>query len=172
MSNGENAERENKRGKVCCGGIQYIYFYPAWWEWLLWHCRWTPLSCRRLRACRAAPKIHAGVTHILRALLTYIWENTRTQTHSEPVETRSDWESENVCRHLAWIYKKWKADCAVNVDRNGTGKAMFGYLDCMDTVSNGGDYVCVEIRHFFREFKEKLRFDLTKNVWCETQKKF
>jgi len=29
MSNGENAERENMRGKLCCGGIQYIYFYPA-----------------------------------------------------------------------------------------------------------------------------------------------
>lgn len=74
----ENAERENMRGKLWSGGIQHIYFYPAWWEWLLWHCRWAPLSCWRLSACRAAPKIHAGVTHILRALLTYIWENTHT----------------------------------------------------------------------------------------------
>lgn len=31
---------------------------------------------------------------------------------------------------------RWKK---MNVDRNGTKKAMFGYLDCMDTVSNGGD---------------------------------
>lgn len=113
--------RERKRGRARASeqkGISAVeessvYFYPGWWERLLWHSRWAPLSCRFLCACRATPSIHAGVTHILRASLTYIWENTHTHSNTPCrvlVETGSAWQKENkgikgrMCGHFAWIH--------------------------------------------------------------------
>lgn len=100
----------------------------------------------------------------------------REHTHSEPVETRSDWEKgeKREWECLGTLHEfikngkqtvRWKK--IKRMDRNGTEKAMFRYLDWIQLVMWVIKFV-LKWDIFFREFKEKL----TKNVLCKTQRKF
>lgn len=83
MGHGEN-ERDEGRMEFLLWRNS-VYFYPSWCERLLWRCRQARLSWRS--ACRAALRIRVGVTQVLQASLTYIWEPcARTRAHPESLQ--------------------------------------------------------------------------------------